>query len=288
MPIKREPSAFVFEPGSQDLTFPSYTDLSARPTPSHYDRWRAYESLKATVQARQIRPPSVPVGRAPILKLKLPVPASPEPVPRTELPSVLLDKIPGGDVDLLDETISMPSGIFVSVDPAHPGRYTLTQDGVVIHRNVSAAFVKSLGLHTPGYRPELTVEEDEVGFDLGDFLLETGKEAARVMLPRFLEEATGLTPEAGLPVPTRVPTGPMTAPVRGNGMTMNTEGDVYIDKPPPGARGGTYVFRNGRWQKVRRRRRRKLLTEGDFNSLLKIQTLKNTDNIKIALSKALR
>lgn len=42
----------------------------------------------------------------------------------------------------------------------------------------------------------------------------------------------------------------------------------------------------GRYVKTRRRRR-KLLTECDYNDLLKIQTLKNTDNVKIALAKSL-
>lgn len=42
----------------------------------------------------------------------------------------------------------------------------------------------------------------------------------------------------------------------------------------------------GRWVR-RRRRRRQLLTDSDYNALIKLQTLKNTDIIKIAVSKAI-
>lgn len=42
-----------------------------------------------------------------------------------------------------------------------------------------------------------------------------------------------------------------------------------------------------RWVKQKRRRRRQLLTNRDYNDLLKIATLPNKDNIKIALAKSL-
>lgn len=42
-----------------------------------------------------------------------------------------------------------------------------------------------------------------------------------------------------------------------------------------------------RWVRQKRRRRRQLLTNRDYNDLLKIATLPNKDNIKIALAKSL-
>lgn len=43
----------------------------------------------------------------------------------------------------------------------------------------------------------------------------------------------------------------------------------------------------GRVSTCRRRRRRRLLTEGDFNDLMRIATLPNKDTVKIALAKAI-
>lgn len=42
-----------------------------------------------------------------------------------------------------------------------------------------------------------------------------------------------------------------------------------------------------RWVKQKRRRRRQLLTESDFNALLRIQALKVNTNMTIAIAKAL-
>jgi len=47
-----------------------------------------------------------------------------------------------------------------------------------------------------------------------------------------------------------------------------------------------YNPRTGKWTRCRRRRR-KLLTDSDFNGLLKIQTLKVNNNMSIAIAKAL-
>lgn len=44
--------------------------------------------------------------------------------------------------------------------------------------------------------------------------------------------------------------------------------------------------KTGRLVKCRRRRRRRLLTDGDFNDLMRISTLPNKDIVKIALAKA--
>ena len=43
--------------------------------------------------------------------------------------------------------------------------------------------------------------------------------------------------------------------------------------------------RTGRWE-CKRRRRRRLLTESDFNDLMRIATLPNKQNVTVALAKA--
>lgn len=226
----------------------------------------------------------VPPAAIPLGTPALPAPGSPGPAriaePRAILPSLLQQSVPGGQLPLL----GLPGGpapMMVRVDPNNPGRYIVTTDDGREYPNSSKSFVDSLGLHVPD-DPTIIREDDMAGFDLGDVLTDV----ARTMLPRWIEEAVGITePGAGLVPPVRppvVPIGGYTVPQpdpRGTGPFIPAGG-------VPGPRG--HVFRNGRWVRIRRRRRRKLLTEGDFNSLLKIQTLKNTDNIKIALSKALR
>jgi len=60
--------------------------------------------------------------------------------------------------------------------------------------------------------------------------------------------------------------------------------------PGTGAPMGTGdMYYNGRaWaQRCKRRRRRRLLTESDFNDLMRIATLPNKDTVKVALAKAI-
>lgn len=77
------------------------------------------------------------------------------------------------------------------------------------------------------------------------------------------------------------------------GPDNSTGGAMQIPNPPMNPLTGkpyrSYVFDpvRGVWKRCRRRRR-KLLTDSDYNALLKIQTLKNTDNVKIALAKGIR
>lgn len=65
--------------------------------------------------------------------------------------------------------------------------------------------------------------------------------------------------------------------------------DVIPEPPTEDTKGWVFKKHCGqwRWVKQRRRRRRKLLTDQDYNGLLKVQTLKNTDNMKVAIAKAL-
>ncbi len=65
----------------------------------------------------------------------------------------------------------------------------------------------------------------------------------------------------------------------GGGMTV-PGGPGYV---PPKV---TVDTRTGRVTVCRRRRRRALLTEGDFNDLMRIGTLPNTQNVRVALAKA--
>lgn len=76
----------------------------------------------------------------------------------------------------------------------------------------------------------------------------------------------------------------------GESVTVDAQPTVGGGDVPPYSKGSKLVKVCGvwKWVKSRRHRRRKLLTEADYNGLLKIQTLKNTQNIQIALAKALR
>ncbi len=59
----------------------------------------------------------------------------------------------------------------------------------------------------------------------------------------------------------------------------------YVAEAPPAR--VTVDTRTGKVTPCRRRRRRKLLTESDFNVLLRISTLPNKENVRIALGKAI-
>ncbi len=70
-------------------------------------------------------------------------------------------------------------------------------------------------------------------------------------------------------------------------------GGITLDADPAAARKGPRYLRfdtkTGQWVPHRhRRRRRRLLTDTDYDDLLRIGTLPNKDNVKIALSKAIR
>ncbi len=58
----------------------------------------------------------------------------------------------------------------------------------------------------------------------------------------------------------------------------------YIPPMTPIAGAGGTVVAGG--HKCKRRRRRRLLTESDFNDLMRIGTLPNKDTVKVALAKA--
>jgi len=70
------------------------------------------------------------------------------------------------------------------------------------------------------------------------------------------------------------------------------EGDTLVgdSEVQPYSKGAklTKVCGVWKWVKSRRHRRRKLLTDADYNGLLKIQTLSNSKNMQIALAKAIR
>lgn len=61
-------------------------------------------------------------------------------------------------------------------------------------------------------------------------------------------------------------------------------GGTYTPVPAIGPQE-TFATRDRQWCKPRRRRRR-LLTEGDFNDLMRIATLPNKQNVTVALAKA--
>ncbi len=61
----------------------------------------------------------------------------------------------------------------------------------------------------------------------------------------------------------------------------------YVANMPSPAGGRPAYDSEGRLLCKPRRRRRRLLTESDFNDLMRIATLPNKDTVKIALAKAI-
>ncbi len=65
--------------------------------------------------------------------------------------------------------------------------------------------------------------------------------------------------------------------------------DVISEPPTDDTKGWVYkkVCGQWKWVKPKRRRRRKLLTDSDYNGLLKLQTLKVNSNMNIAIAKSI-
>jgi len=59
-----------------------------------------------------------------------------------------------------------------------------------------------------------------------------------------------------------------------------------VQHTPGGVPPGMYIDKHGHLCH-RRRRRRRLLTESDFNDLMRIATLPNKQNVAVALAKAI-
>lgn len=63
-----------------------------------------------------------------------------------------------------------------------------------------------------------------------------------------------------------------------------------LPAPAPGATAPSKVTidtKTGKVTECKRRRRRRLLTESDFNDLMRISTLPSKENVRIALAKAI-
>ena len=76
----------------------------------------------------------------------------------------------------------------------------------------------------------------------------------------------------------------------GAGQTPGFSGPIVRGSPGPydvPAPGFEYNPKTGQIQRCRRRRRRRLLTESDFNDLMRISTLPNKENVRVALAKAI-
>lgn len=75
----------------------------------------------------------------------------------------------------------------------------------------------------------------------------------------------------------------------GDGLSLGLPFVDVISEPPINPKTGkpytNAVYSPTRGWYLRRRGRRRLMTNRDFNDLLRIQTLKNTDNVKVALAK---
>ncbi len=148
-----------------------------------------------------------------------------------------------------------------------------------------------------------TKSETDMGLDLGN-LLNTGLD----LYGRYQSIKTGVAAPARVAAaPAAVAAAPQTYWPEGYGVSAmagptliaNTPGGgipfgEFIAEPPPeaiadGMKGWAYKKSCGewRWIKSSRRRRRVLLTESDYNSLLRVETLKVNHNMTIAIAKAL-
>lgn len=135
-------------------------------------------------------------------------------------------------------------------------------------------------VETPTYVPNNTMFPsggEEVSFwdDLGDLAISwIGQEAGlfpTTTVPQTPSVITGGGGTGGVP-PTTVVSSPGLPPINPN-----------TGQPYKNMKWDPY---KGKWVRCRRRRR-KLLTDSDYNALLKIQTLKNNQNMQVAIAKAL-
>ncbi len=86
---------------------------------------------------------------------------------------------------------------------------------------------------------------------------------------------SGISDVFGLDAPSQI------VPSARAGYTGYTTGGA----PPMGT--GDVYYNGEQWvRRCKRRRRRRLLTESDFNDLMRIATLPNKDTVKVALAKA--
>lgn len=97
--------------------------------------------------------------------------------------------------------------------------------------------------------------------------------------------------------------------ISGTGLVGGSAGGAYMPGPTPGAPGsavmaggggccpspatggpryGRYCYATGTVTPIRRKRRKALLTNGDFNDLMRIASLPNKETVKIALAAAIR
>jgi len=115
----------------------------------------------------------------------------------------------------------------------------------------------------------VATEDEKMSFfdDLGDLFIDTARDLLDppTTTPTFFPDITVPTPTAGVP----------TAPAAACG---NGAGASPVWKKVCG------VYK---WVYPKRRRRRELLTESDYNALLRIQNLKVNANVTMAISKAI-
>lgn len=83
--------------------------------------------------------------------------------------------------------------------------------------------------------------------------------------------------------------GPMSNVDSGGGLQGGIPGVEVISETPDATKGWVYkkVCGQWKWVKPKRRRRKTLLTESDYNALLRIQSLKVNSNMTIAIAKTL-
>ncbi len=193
-----------------------------------------------------------------------------------QLSDLVISEAGAGTPEILSQAGSEPvsqDGAFGGWHDAAQTMYYTWENGVMVLKSVNSA-PPNLTLQQPA-----TTTAEEPGMasweDLGDLGLE------------WVKTQLGLGPDYSYSgtLPAITTAGTATATATGSG-------GAGMGMPPINPTTGQ-PYRNLKWDPWKgkwvrcRRRRRKLLTESDYNALLKIQTLKNNSNMNVAIAKAL-
>jgi len=251
------PIGGIFDVGIGDLNFPTSSSLNI------WVDWWLKEFLEDNTFFIEDRRdlPSVPLGIPP---------SSPGgAITGDELSDL-------GDTQIPGEPPTLPPEVDAIIMPTEisPGLYTMPGfGGTFTKAQILANFGISVTSEEP-YRELHSIVEDDMS-DHGSFFDNLGD----VFVDFARTQFTDTNPPANLPVEVLSGTGGVLPPNGGGGGAC-----------APGS-GASPVYKKVcgayKWVYPKRRRRRQLLTESDFNALLRIQNLKVNANMTMAISKAI-
>ncbi len=206
----------------------------------------------------------------------------------------------GGGVSKAGQVVTKKRGILEMVVPTRPPWQVRSAPGrgkelfderriSVVAQQVRPPPVRRGPSDTSGGPPSQNIGVENMGLDLGS-LLNTGIGAYRDIKvagsqPQFVGyDIQGLNPFSNVPLNQYDMAAPMVDP--GGILPPVGGGGGSCDDP---SKGWVYkkVCGQYKWVKPKRRRRKVLLTESDFDSLLRIQSLKVNQNMTVALAKTL-